>query len=330
MPCNLGIPSASSAERPTVTNTKRVAPREHVVLFYENDTELGRTAGGYLSEALLAGSVAVVIASEAHRAILENEIASAGLDLRELNESGSWITLDAAETIGRIVIDGRPDPAAFETEVGDLIVGTAEQGRSVCAYGEMVALLWDARQINAAFELEELWNDLGERTPFSLFCSYASSSLSDPSDVDDFEMVCSHHSAVVDPHAYEAELRPVRRAVRSFPATPESLTKARHFVAETALEWGFARLLQDAQLVVSELGGNAVRHARSEFSVVISASDSSIRLAVSDLSHAVPKEQRPAHDSSSGRGLMLVSALATDWGVEQSRSGKVVWADLQL
>jgi anti-sigma regulatory factor (Ser/Thr protein kinase) len=313
-----------------LTNTKRVAPREHVVLFYETDTELGCSAGGYLSEALLAGSVAIVIASESHRALLEKEVTAAGFDLRQLTDSGSWITLDAEETIERIIVDGRPDPEAFESVVGELIIGTAEKGRSVCAYGEMVALLWETRQINAAFELEVLWNDLGERTPFSLFCSYASSSMSAPSDADDFEKVCSHHSAVVDRHTYGTELRRMRRAARSFPATPESVTQARRFVAETALEWGLAQLLQDAQLVVSELGGNAVRHARSEFTVVISESHSSIRLAVSDLSHAVPREQRPANDSSSGRGLMLVGALAADWGVEQSPHGKVVWAELPL
>jgi anti-sigma regulatory factor (Ser/Thr protein kinase) len=311
-----------------LTKTERVAPKEHVVLFYESDKELARIAGAYLTEAVATGSVAVVVASESHRAMLEREVASAGFDLHELRTSGSWITLDAAETISRLVIGGRPDPAAFETAVGELIVGIAEQGRSVCAYGEMVALLWDARQVNAAIELEQLWNDLGERTPFSLFCSYASASLSDPSHADDFEVVCSHHSAVVDRRTYE--LRSVRRARRSFPATPESVTQARRFVTETALEWGFAQLVQDAQLVVSELGGNAVRHAHSEFTVVISESDSSIRLAVSDLSHEVPKKQHPAHDSSSGRGLMLVGALATEWGVEQSRDGKVVWAELQL
>jgi anti-sigma regulatory factor (Ser/Thr protein kinase) len=312
-----------------LTKTERVAPKEHVVLFYESDEELARIAGAYLTEAVVAGSVAVVVASESHRAMLEREVASAGFDLHELRSSGSWITLDATETISRLVIDGRPDATAFESAVGELIAGITERGRSVCAYGEMVALLWDARQVNAAIELEELWNDLGERTPFSLFCSYASASLSGSLDAGDFEVVCSHHSAVVDPHTYRTGLRPVRRARRSFPATPESVTQARHFVTETALAWGFAQLMEDAQLVVSELGGNAIRHAHSEFTVVISESGASIRLAVSDLSHEVPRAQRPANDSSSGRGLMLVGALAAEWGVEQSHNGKVVWAELQ-
>jgi anti-sigma regulatory factor (Ser/Thr protein kinase) len=315
-----------------LTNTERVAPREHVVLFYENDAELRLSAGAYLREGLLAGSVAVVIASASHRALLGQEVAASGLDLGELSSQGSWITLDAAETISRLIIDGRPDPAAFEAVVGELIVGVASQGRQVCAYGEMVDLLWDARQVNAALELEELWNGLGERTPFSLFCSYASSSLSDPAAAHDIELVCSHHSAVVDPDTYhlEVERRPLRHSAHRFSAALESVTHARHFVAETLLAWGFDQIGQEAQLVVSELAGNAVRHARSAFSVVISEADSSLRLAVSDMSHALPTKQRPANSSSSGRGLMLVAALAIEWGVEQSLDGKVVWAELSL
>jgi hypothetical protein len=39
------------------------------------------------------------------------------------------------------VIDGQPDAGAFETVVGELIEGIAAEGRAVCAYGEMVALL---------------------------------------------------------------------------------------------------------------------------------------------------------------------------------------------
>jgi anti-sigma regulatory factor (Ser/Thr protein kinase) len=320
----------SFTERPTVKRTNRVAPGEHVALFYENETQFGLTAGAYLSKAVLAGSTVVLIGSASHRTLLEKQVASTGCNTHDLIAAGSWITLDAAETIGRLLVDGRPDRAAFQSVVGELIGGIVQQGHTVCAFGEMVALLWDARQVNAAVELEALWNELGERTPFSLFCSYVSSSSWGFSDVHDLEAACSCHSAIVDLHPHGSALRPVRRAVRSFLATLESVTQARHFVGETALEWGFARVSEDLQLVVSELGSNAVRHAHSEFTVVVSESESSIRLAVSDLSHAPPKEQRRASGSISGRGLMLVSALATAWGVEQSLDGKVVWAELHL
>jgi hypothetical protein len=76
-----------SAETPKL-NTSRVTPREHVVLFYDNDAELGPTVGACLREALFAGSVAVVIASEAHLEIFEQEVATADFDLGELRRSG--------------------------------------------------------------------------------------------------------------------------------------------------------------------------------------------------------------------------------------------------
>jgi anti-sigma regulatory factor (Ser/Thr protein kinase) len=326
----VGIPYTEYAERPELTDIEQVVPREHTVLFYSSDSELRRSAGTYLSEALLAGSVAVVIASASHQAMLEQEITAAGHDLGALRSSGSWIALDAVETLDRLVVDGRPDPGAFDSVVGRVIVGATEQGRPVCAYGEMVALLWQSHQINAALDLEGLWNDLGERTPFSLLCSYATSSLSDPSLAPEIEAVCSQHSGVVDSPFHRAHRESVHRSVRVFPATPDAVTHARRFVADTAREWGLAQIAEDVQLIASELAGNTIRHAHSEFSVAISKDAASLRVAVADRSHTLPEQRRPANSSNSGRGLILVTALSTKWGFEPSAEGKVVWAELQL
>jgi anti-sigma regulatory factor (Ser/Thr protein kinase) len=301
-----------------------------MVLFYESDADLRRSVGAYLGEALVAGSVAVVIASASHQAMLEQEVANAGHDLAALRVSGSWIALDAIETLDRLVVEGHPDPEAFDSVVAEAIVGAAEQGRSVCAYGEMVALLWQAHQVNAAVELEGLWNDLGERKPFSLLCSYPTSSLSDPSLAPEIEAVCSQHSGVVDSPFHRAHRESDQRLVRVFPASPDAVTQARRFVVDTAREWGLAQIAEDLQLIASELAGNAFRHAHSEFTVAISKDASSLRVAVADRSHALPEQRRPTNSSNSGRGLLLVAALSTKWGVQPSIEGKVVWAELQL
>ena len=44
--------------------------------------------------------------------------------------------------------------------------------RPIRVYGEMVGLLWRRNQTGPALALESLWNDLGRREQFSLFCSY--------------------------------------------------------------------------------------------------------------------------------------------------------------
>jgi anti-sigma regulatory factor (Ser/Thr protein kinase) len=60
-------------------------------------------------------------------------------------------------------------------------------------------------------------------------------------------------------------------------------------VADALRRWGHSEiLLQDSQLVVSELATNAVVHAHSEFSVVARREGSGVRLSVHDLSRAEP------------------------------------------
>lgn len=307
---------------------ERVAPSDHVVLFYDDDADLRQSAGAYLGEALLAGNVAVVIASQPHLEMFAHELTAAGLDLARLGVEGSWIALDAAETLHQMLRDGRLDADAFDSVVGNLFARAAELGRPICAYGEMVDLLWRARQINTALALEELWNALGERTPFSLFCSYSPASLSDPTLANEIEIVSSHHSRIVEA-SRELGSPATRRSVQAFPATLDAVTQARHFATAVISDWGYDDVVQDLQLIVSELASNAIRHAHSAFTVVLSGSDSSLRVAVFDASHALAIPRRPENSSSSGRGLMLVAALATEWGVAQTDDGKVVWAQVQ-
>jgi hypothetical protein len=50
-----------------MTADTTIAPGEHVVQFYEDEPELARTVGRYVSETVQAGAAAIVIATEPHR-----------------------------------------------------------------------------------------------------------------------------------------------------------------------------------------------------------------------------------------------------------------------
>jgi len=90
-------------------------------------------------------------------------------------------------------------------------------------------------------------------------------------------------------------------------------------------EWGLADVADDAALVVTELAANAIVHARSAFTVILSVHDDVLRISVRD---AVPLDgtglrAAPLH------GLAVVDALASQWGVESlGNAGKTVWVDL--
>jgi anti-sigma regulatory factor (Ser/Thr protein kinase) len=122
---------------------------------------------------------------------------------------------------------------------------------------------------------------------------------------------------------------------RSFPGQPWQVAEARHFVA-ALLEDEPPSLVDDAVLVVGELAANAVRHTRSGwyrgwFLVLVGFANDFVRIQVIDQGSDDEPMVRSVNSpvDQGGRGLMLVSACAKDWGVkDRSGGGRCIWADL--
>ena len=144
----------------------------HVVQFYDRDEELAENAGDYLAGAIAEGGAAVVVATPGHCAGFEAQLAAGGVDVGAARRDGSLVCLDATRVAPRLTRGGRVDLAAFHTQFRPAILAAGEAPGPVRIYGEVVALLWAADQVNAALELEGLWNELGQQIPFSLFCGY--------------------------------------------------------------------------------------------------------------------------------------------------------------
>jgi hypothetical protein len=73
----------------------------------------------------------------------------------------------------------------------------AKAGRPVRVFGEMVALLWDAGLIDAAIEVEAMWNEMAAQYPFSLLCAYPVQSVDGDHHRDALTEVCRVHTSVV-------------------------------------------------------------------------------------------------------------------------------------
>lgn len=122
-----------------------------------------------------------------------------------------------------------------------------------------------------------------------------------------------------------------REVVLTLPREVDAPAMARQYVTEHAT-WLPADVLDDALLLVSELVGNAVRHGRDEIVLRLRPYPPGIGVAVTDHGDEMPTlpDGRPDPTVPSGRGLLIVAALASRWGVEkvESGSGKTVWFDL--
>jgi serine/threonine-protein kinase RsbW len=121
-----------------------------------------------------------------------------------------------------------------------------------------------------------------------------------------------------------------------FPRHPRSVSRARATLREQLDGWGVGGGVADtAVLLLSELVTNAVRHARvpqgREIGALFALCGDVLRVEVADASDVVPAPRTPDEDSAGGRGLVLVAAMADDWGVSLREGvGKVVWAVLKL
>jgi hypothetical protein len=175
-------------------------------MFYRDDDELAGRISEYLAEAVRDGGAAIVVATPAHRLSFEHRLAHAGVQIASARADGSYTALDATETMRQFMVAGRPDPASFWQTISPLIKQPARTGRPVRVFGEMVSLLWDTGLVNAAIEVEAMWNELSGQYPFSLLCAYPADSVSGGHVADAFAEVCHAHAAVIGipPEPYPA------------------------------------------------------------------------------------------------------------------------------
>lgn len=118
--------------------------------------------------------------------------------------------------------------------------------------------------------------------------------------------------------------------VRRFPNERSSVTAVRRFATE-ALDGRPPELVEVAELLVSELASNCVRHTNSEFEIVVEDRGSTVRVIATDWGDGQPTMRANDPASLSGRGLAIIDMMASAWGVEQpveAGRGKRVWFSL--
>jgi len=168
-------------------------PGEHAVVFY-GDNELASVVGNYLLEAIAGGGCAVIIATPEHRSWVNAWLMQAGVDLGAVASNGSYVVLDARQTMNSIATGDWPDPAAFWTALSPVLAAASRRNRPVRVFGEIVALLWDAGLVEPAIELEALWNEIARQYPFSLLCAFPRASVTAPALSDALAQVCGAHT----------------------------------------------------------------------------------------------------------------------------------------
>ena len=220
----------------------RPGSHDHFVQLYGDREGLADSVAEYANAGLERGEAAILIATPEHRAAF----------LSRLKSADGVVALDAEGTLQRFMANGMPQWKEFHAVVGGLIADLRLRYPAVRAYGEMVDVLWQRGEREAAIRLEEYWNELGRLQTFSLFCAYRM----DPWDGAQYDgalqSVCKVHSHLLpasDIGRYNAAVHVAMRKVLAGPLARIPLSMP----GQAALFWLHQNMPRTAQRVLSEL-----------------------------------------------------------------------------
>jgi hypothetical protein len=178
-----------------VRDERAVAPSEHHVQLFDSSKSLVETVSAFLIDGFRRGEALLIVATPEHRAPLTRRLEAYGLDVRSATVANRVVICDAAQMLDKLMRQDVPSPIAFNEIVGSMVARLAGDKR-VCIYGEMVDVLAARGNYKGAYQLEELWNFLGQRESYTLFCGYASGHFGDSKTAKALGAICAAHGHV--------------------------------------------------------------------------------------------------------------------------------------
>jgi PAS domain S-box-containing protein len=233
----------------------------HLVQFYEAEPVLAGAVAKFIADGLCAGDVVTTIATGEHTRAIHGRLRADGVDVDLALASGRLLSIDAHETLAKLLRDGVPDRHLFEDVIGGLVADRAavDVGARLRAYGEMVDILWKQGDKSAALHLEELWNDLQARRPFTLLCAYAMGPFyKEPASI---HGVCAAHNQIVLP-AHDGEPRPEGDSANR--PSPYAQALAREILHREEVELALRQSLRDLRSKEEQLRESEVQLRESE------------------------------------------------------------------
>lgn len=151
-----------------------IPPYCHAISFFQDQRQLCGEVASFAAEGFALDQPALIVTNEAHRTGIVRELRRRDVDVERLVGDGNLLLLDAEETLAGLLRGGLPDGGLYHRNVGDacrlLLRGRPGPLR---IFGDMVDLLWQRGEYDAAVRIERLSNELAVLQPISVICGYS-------------------------------------------------------------------------------------------------------------------------------------------------------------
>jgi DNA-binding NarL/FixJ family response regulator len=175
-----------------------LASHRHHVLFCSSDAVFGAALSRFIAGALNEGNAVIVSVTEARQQSLHRSLQASQVDLALAIRQKRYIPVSISEMLAKVMIDRYPDPTRFLAAAEDLISDAAQratgQHARVAACGECSATVWAQGHVDAAIQLEHLWDDLANSYQMDVLCAYPMTAREENARA--VRRLCAEHTAV--------------------------------------------------------------------------------------------------------------------------------------
>lgn len=146
--------------------------KEHIVQIYSDKKDLAETVTYFATQGLNNNEAVLIIARKEHTELFTEHLKKKYIDTEDLIMGGQLVFIPAETAKSAILAGDKPVAEYFDRSVGKIVSGTLKKYKKLRIYGEIVDMLAEEGNIQAAIELENYWNQVLEKYDFTLFCAY--------------------------------------------------------------------------------------------------------------------------------------------------------------
>jgi CheY-like chemotaxis protein len=175
-----------------------LASHRHGLLFCSSDAVLVAAFSRFIAGALDRGSAVIVLVTEAHERSLLRSLHASQVDFALAIRQQRYVSVSITEMLANVMVNGCPDPTRFLKAAEELLTETARraggQHAEIAACGECSPTVWAKGNVEAAIQLERLWDDIAKSRQMEILCAYPLAARDES--VPAVRRLCAEHTAI--------------------------------------------------------------------------------------------------------------------------------------
>jgi len=175
-----------------------LASHRHHVVFCSSDAVLVGAFSRFIAGELREGNAVVAVVTRAHEQSLQSSLEASRVDVALAIREQRYLPVNVNELLAKAMVNGCPDPLRYLDAAGDLLADITRRATDrharVAACGEGTSLFWRDGRVDAAIQLEHLWDEIAKSRGMDILCAFPLTARD--GSVRAMRSLCAEHTAV--------------------------------------------------------------------------------------------------------------------------------------